>query len=90
MTQNGVGIFGAMRDWLPLCRLRDALLKQLLQRNCAMAQPLGKMIVMAAFDKADQGNLVPASDPREFNAAAGAKREDQIEASRSDWLAAVG
>lgn len=27
-----------------------------------MAQPLGKMIVMAAFDEDDEGNLVSAAD----------------------------
>lgn len=47
-----------------------------------MNQPLGKMIVMAAFDEDDEGNLVPAFDPREFNDAARAKREAQMIASR--------
>jgi len=32
-----------------------------------MTQPLGKVIVMAAFDEDDEGNLQPAFDPREFN-----------------------
>ena len=40
-----------------------------------MAQPLGKMIVMAAFDEDEEGNLIPAFNPREFTDAARAKRE---------------
>ena len=47
-----------------------------------MAQPLGKMIVMAAFDEDDEGNLVPAFDPREFNDAGRAKREAQMIAGK--------
>jgi hypothetical protein len=43
-----------------------------------MAQPLGKMIVMAAFDEDDEGNLIPAFNPREFTDAARAKREAQM------------
>ena len=47
-----------------------------------MAQPLGKLIVMAAFNEDDEGNLVPAFDPREFNDGARAKREAQMIASK--------
>ena len=43
-----------------------------------MTQPLGKLIVMAAFNEDEEGNLVPAFDPREFNDAARAKREAQM------------
>lgn len=37
---------------------------------------------MAAFDDDDEGNLVPAFDPREFNDAARAKREAHLIASK--------
>jgi hypothetical protein len=47
-----------------------------------MTQPLGKMIVMAAFDEDDEGNLVPAFDPRELTDAARAKREAQMIAAK--------
>lgn len=47
-----------------------------------MAHPLGKLIVMAAFNEDDEGNLVPAFDPREFNDAGRAKREAQLIASQ--------
>jgi hypothetical protein len=47
-----------------------------------MTQPLGNMIVMAAFDEDDEGNLVPAFDPREFNDTGRAKREAQRIASK--------
>ena len=47
-----------------------------------MAQPLGKMIVMAAFDEDEEGTLVPAFDPREFTDPARAKREAQMIASK--------
>lgn len=47
-----------------------------------MTQPLGKLIVMAAFDEDDEGNLLPAFDPREFNDAARAKREAQTIAGK--------
>jgi hypothetical protein len=47
-----------------------------------MTQPLGKLIVMAAFDEDDEGNFVPAFDPREFNDAARAKREAQTIAGK--------
>lgn len=42
----------------------------------------GKLIVMAAFDEDDEGNLVPAFDPREFQDAARAKREAQMIADK--------
>ncbi|WP_258160720.1 hypothetical protein [Rhizobium sp. TH2] len=37
---------------------------------------------MAAFNEDDEGNLVPAFDPWEFNDAARAKREAQIIAGK--------
>ena len=43
-----------------------------------MAQPLGKMIVVAAFNEDGEGNLVPAFDPREYADPARAKREAQL------------
>jgi hypothetical protein len=47
-----------------------------------MAQPLGKLIVMAAFNEDDEGNLVSAFEPREFNDAARAQREAQMIANK--------
>ena len=47
-----------------------------------MAQTPSKLIVMAAFDEDDEGNLVPAFDPREFQDAARAKREAQMIADK--------
>lgn len=43
-----------------------------------MAAPVGKLIVMVAFDEDDEGNLVPAFNPREFTDPARAKREAQM------------
>jgi hypothetical protein len=39
---------------------------------------LGKMIVMAAFDENDEGNLVSAFNPREYTDAERAKGETLI------------
>jgi hypothetical protein len=44
----------------------------------AFAQVPGKLIVMAACDEDDEGNLLSAFNPREFIDAARAKREAQI------------
>jgi hypothetical protein len=43
-----------------------------------MSQQQGKLIVLAAFDENEDGELVPAFNPREFNDAGRAKREAQM------------
>ncbi len=47
-----------------------------------MSQQPGKLIVLAAFDETEDGELVPVFNPREFNDAGRAKREAQILAGK--------
>lgn len=47
-----------------------------------MTQQPGKLIVLAAFDENEDGELIPAFDPREFNDAGRARREAQVLAGK--------
>lgn len=38
----------------------------------------GKLIVLAAFNKSEEGELVPAFDPRQFDTEDRAKREGRL------------
>ena len=42
----------------------------------------GKLIVLAAFNKDDEGNLVPAFDPRQVDTEDRAKREARLMADQ--------